>query len=144
MGVRQVSFMQTMQATDIRKNFSAAIDKAIREKPIAFKRNRDNLLLLSNVQVLGLLKGYSFKPVYIAEEDGSVTATLEGFDLVINAVDREKAITSLAEELLEYAQEYYDHFQLYFSSNNRQQHYPYILRVLLAEDLDEIKELIDA
>ncbi len=139
-----MSFMQTISATDIRKNFSAAIDKAVREKPIAFNRNRDNLLLLSHAQVLGLLKGCSFKPAYIAEEDGSVTATLEGFDLVINAADHEQAITRLAEELIEYAQEYYDQFQLYFASNNRQQHYPYILRVLLAEDLNEVKELIDA
>ncbi|NLB53266.1 MAG: hypothetical protein GX808_10095 [Syntrophomonadaceae bacterium] len=138
-----MSFMQSIPATDIRKNFSSAIDKAVREKPVAFKRNRDNLMLLSNAQVLGLLKGYSFKPVYIAEEDGSVTASLEGFDLVINAADREQAVTKLADELIEYAREYYDQFQLYFNSNNRQQHYPYILRVLLAEDLDEVKELID-
>ena len=139
-----MSFMQTIPATDIRNNFSHTIDKAIREKPVAFKRNRDKLMLLSNEQVIGLLKGYSFKPVYIAEEDGSVTATLEGFDLVINAADRAQAITGLAEELIEYAQEYYDQFQLYFASNNRQQHYPYILRVLLSEDLDEVKGFIDA
>lgn len=139
-----MSFMQTIPATDIRKNFSYAIDKAVREKPVAFRRNRDKLMLLSNEQVIGLLKGYSFKPVYITEEDGSVTATLEGFDLVINAADHAQAITGLAEELIEYAQEYYDQFQLYFASNNRQQHYPYILKVLLAEDLDKVKGLIDA
>ena len=101
-------------------------------------------MLFSNEQVIGLLKGYRFKPVYIIEEDGSVTATLEGFDLIINAADHAQAITGLAEELIEYAQEYYDQFQLYFASNNRQQHYPYILRVLLAEDLDEVKGLIHA
>ena len=139
-----MSFMQTIPSTDIRNNFSCAIDKAIREKPVAFKRNRDKLMLLSYEQVIGLLKGYSFKPVYIAEEDGSITATLEGFDLVINAASRAQAITGLAKELIEYAQEYYDQFQLYFASNNRQQHYPYILRVLLSEDLDEVKGLIDA
>ena len=139
-----MSFMQTIPATDIRKHFSYAIDKAVREKPVAFRRNRDKLMLFSNEQVIGLLKGYRFKPVHIIEEDGSVTATLEGFDLIINAADHAQAITGLAEELIEYAQEYYDQFQLYFASNNRQQHYPYILRVLLAEDLDEVKGLIHA
>jgi len=139
-----VSFMQTIPATDIRKNFSSAIDTAVREKPVAFKRNRDSLLLLSNAQVLGLLKDCSFKPVFILEKDGTITATLDGFDLVINAADHEQAITKLAEELVEYAMEYYDKFQLYFSSNNRKEHFPYILRVLLAEDLDEVKELIHA
>lgn len=139
-----VSFMQTIPATDIRKNFSSAIDTAVREKPVAFQRNRDKLMLFSNAQVLGLLKDCSLKPVFISEEDGSITATLDGFDLVINAANQEEATTKLAEELIEYALEYYDQFQLYFSSNNRKQHFPYILRVLLAEDLDEVKELIHA
>lgn len=139
-----VSFMQTIPATDIRKNFSSAIDTVVREKPVAFKRNRDNLMLLSNAQILDLLKGCSFKPVFISEDDGTITATLDGFDFVINAADQEQAITKLAEDLIEYAMEYYDQFQLYFSSNNRKQHFPYILRVLLAEDLNEVKELIHA
>jgi hypothetical protein len=139
-----VSFMQTIPATDIRKNFSSAIDTAVREKPVAFQRNRDKLMLFSNAQVLGLLKDCSLKPVFISEEDGSITATLDGFDLVINAANQEEATTKLAEEIIEYALEYYDQFQLYFSSNNRKQHFPYVLRVLLAEDLDEVKELIHA
>lgn len=136
--------MQTIPATDIRKNFSSAIDTAVREKPVAFQRNRDKLMLFSNAQVLGLLKDCSLKPVFISEEDGSITATLDGFDLVINAANQEEATTKLAEEIIEYALEYYDQFQLYFSSNNRKQHFPYVLRVLLAEDLDEVKELIHA
>ena len=136
--------MQTIPATDIRKNFSSAIDTAVREKPVAFQRNRDKLMLFSNAQVLGLLKDCSLKPVFISEEDGSITATLDGFDLVINAANQEEATTKLAEEIIEYAVEYYDQFQLYFSSNNRKQHFPYVLRVLLAEDLDEVKELIHA
>ncbi|HPF21704.1 MAG TPA: hypothetical protein PLC88_10240 [Syntrophomonas sp.] len=136
--------MQTIPATELRKNFSSAIDTVVREKPVAFKRNRDNLMLLSNAQVLSLLSDYSIKAVFQSEEDGSITATLDGFDLVINASDREEAITRLAEELVEYAMEYYDQFQLYFNAINRKQHFPYVLRVLLAEDLNEVKALIHA
>ncbi len=101
-------------------------------------------MLLSNAQVLSLLSDYSIKAVFQSEEDGSITATLDGFDLVINASDREEAITRLAEELVEYAMEYYDQFQLYFNAINRKQHFPYVLRVLLAEDLNEVKALIHA
>lgn len=139
-----VSYMQTIPATDIRKNFSFAIDTVVRERPVAFKRNRDNLMLFSNAQILGLLNDIHFKPVFLSEEDGSITATLDGFDLVINAADQAEAITKLAVELVEYAGEYYDKFQLYFNANNRKQHFPYILRVLLAENLDEVKALINA
>jgi antitoxin YefM len=144
MGVRMVIFMDMMQATNVRKNFSSVIDTAVRDRPVMFKRNRDYLMLLSNTQVLSLLREYTFKAQYIAEEDETITAVLDGFDLVVNAADQEQARNMLAVELVDYAKDYFDQFQLYYNSLNRKEHFPYILRVLLAEDLDEVKELINA
>jgi hypothetical protein len=63
---------------------------------------------------------------------------------VVNAADQEQARNMLAVELVDYAKDYFDQFQLYYNSLNRKEHFPYILRVLLAEDLDEVKELINA
>ncbi|NLL85459.1 MAG: hypothetical protein GX229_02965 [Syntrophomonadaceae bacterium] len=137
-------FMDMMQATNVRKNFSSVIDTAVRDRPVMFKRNRDYLMLLSNTQVLSLLREYTFKAQYIAEEDETITAVLDGFDLVVNAADQEQARNMLAVELVDYAKDYFDQFQLYYNSLNRKEHFPYILRVLLAEDLDEVKELINA
>jgi antitoxin YefM len=139
-----VIFMDMMQATNVRKNFSSVIDTAVRDRPVMFKRNRDYLMLLSNTQVLSLLREYTFKAQYIAEEDETITAVLDGFDLVVNAADQEQARNMLAVELVDYAKDYFDQFQLYYNSLNRKEHFPYILRVLLAEDLDEVKELINA
>jgi len=139
-----VTLMQTIQATQVRNSFSTVIDTVVREKPVMFKRNRDNLMLMSDTQVLDLVQQCSFKAVYIREDDGSTTATLDGFDLVVNARDPEQANDELADELIEYAQDYFDQFQLYYSSKNRKQHFPYILRVLLAQDLNEVKGLIHA
>jgi antitoxin YefM len=144
MGVRMVIFMDMMQATNVRKNFSSVIDTEVRDRPVMFKRNRDYLMLLSNTQVLSLLREYTFKAQYIAEEDETITAVLDGFDLVVNAADQEQARNMLAVELVDYAKDYFDQFQLYYNSLNRKEHFPYILRVLLAEDLDEVKELINA
>jgi antitoxin YefM len=144
MGVRMVIYMDMMQATNVRKNFSSVIDTAVRDRPVMFKRNRDYLMLLSNTQVLSLLREYTFKAQYIAEEDETITAVLDGFDLVVNAADQEQARNMLAVELVDYAKDYFDQFQLYYNSLNRKEHFPYILRVLLAEDLDEVKELINA
>lgn len=139
-----VIYMDMMQATNVRKNFSSVIDTAVRDRPVMFKRNRDYLMLLSNTQVLSLLREYTFKAQYIAEEDETITAVLDGFDLVVNAADQEQARNMLAVELVDYAKDYFDQFQLYYNSLNRKEHFPYILRVLLAEDLDEVKELINA
>lgn len=137
-----VIFMDIMQATNVRKNFSSVVDTAVREKPVMFKRNRDHLMLLSNSQVLSLLQEYNLRAKYVAEEDQTITAILDGFDLVVNAADQEQAKTKLAGELVDYAKEYFEQFPLYYNSLNRKEHFPYILRVLLAEDLNEVKELI--
>ena len=62
---------------------------------------------------------------------------------MVNAADQEQARNMLAVELVDYAKDYFDQFQLYYNSLNRRA-FSYILRVLLAEDLDEVKELINA
>ncbi|MEA1959966.1 MAG: hypothetical protein U9N81_01520 [Bacillota bacterium] len=136
--------MQTIQATKVRNSFSTVVDTVVRERPVMFKRNRDNIMLMSDTQVLGLVEQCSFKATYISEDDGSTTATLDGFDLIINAGNPEQANAELASELIEYAQDYFDQFQMYYNSKNRKQHFPYIMRVLLAQDLDEVKGLIHA
>lgn len=137
-----VIFMDMMQATSVRKSFSSVIDTVVREKPVIFKRNRDHLMLLSSIQVLSSLQEYNLKAKYVAEEDGTITAILDGFDLVVSAADQAQARIMLADELVDYAEDYFDQFQLYYNSLNRKEHFPYILRVLLAEDLNEVKELI--
>ncbi len=139
-----MSLIQTIQATQVRNSFSTVIDTVVRDKPVMIKRNRDNIMLMSDAQVLGLVQQCNFKATYISEDDGSTTATLDGFDLVVNEKNPEQAHIELANELVEYAQEYFDQFQLYYSSNNRKQHFPYVLRVLLAKDLNEVKGLIYA
>lgn len=78
------------------------------------------------------------------EEDSTVTATLDGFDIVENSDTKEEAIDLLADELMEYANEYQDNFNLYFHSPNRRDHFPYIMHVLAQEDIEEVKRLIHA
>ncbi|MCG6197514.1 hypothetical protein H1215_10065, partial [Anoxybacillus sp. LAT_38] len=50
----------------------------------------------------------------------------------------------LAQELLEYAQEYYEDFATYYSAPNRRAHFPYVLKVLIQDDLQGIVHLLDA
>jgi hypothetical protein len=101
-------------------------------------------MFLSQPQVLDLVKYCTFKANYFNEKDGSITATLEGFNMVVNASDIETVNVELAKSLLEYAEEYFEEFQLYYSSTNRKQHFPYVLRILLSNDLNEVQGLIHA
>lgn len=51
---------------------------------------------------------------------GTVTATLDKFDIIENGDNEDDALELIAEELIEYANEYQDNFNLYFNSPNRQ------------------------
>lgn len=136
--------MQTLLATNVRNNFSSVVDTVVREKPVMFKRNRDNIVLMAESHLLALVQHCEFKAVFMQEDDGTITCGLEGFDLFVNAPDQELALKDLARELIEYAQDYINEFQLYYNSKNRKLHFPYILRVLLAQDEDEVQGLINA
>ncbi|HBV96068.1 MAG TPA: hypothetical protein DEF36_03375 [Desulfotomaculum sp.] len=133
-----------LNATDVRKEWGKFIDTVIHERPGIVKRNRDHFLALSIMQAKALLENYHFKARLIQEDDGSITATLENFDLAVNASDRYSARKALAEELIEYANEYFEQFPLYFNSTNRQSHFPYMLAVSLQENLDGVLGLISA
>ena len=135
---------EVLNATDVRKEFGSFIDTVVREKPQMVKRNRDYFISFSLQQARLLLKDYHFKAQFTPEKDGSITATLTDFDFVVNAKDSEAALKALAEELVEYAKEYYDDFQLYFYSLNRQSHFPYVMAVLMEEDLNGVIGLIHA
>jgi len=138
-----VIYMQTINATEVRNNFSYYIDTVVRENPIAVKRNRDILLFFSDQIVKDLVKDLTLQ-VELTHEDGLIVGTIEGFDLVVEAKSEEEAIRKLAEDLLEYAQDYVNDFKLFYNAPNRKSHYPYVLKVLLASTIEEIIGFINA
>ena len=135
---------EVLNATDVRKDWGKFIDTVVHEKPKIVKRNRDYFLSLSLNHVDNLLKDVCFKVTLINEDDGSVTATLENLDLVVNAENEIAARKAMAEELLNYAKEYFEEFQLYYNSLNRRPHFPYVLKVLIQKDLEGIIGLLHA
>ncbi len=135
--------METINATEVRNNFSFYIDTVVREKPIAVKRNRDILLFFSDQIVKDLVKDLTLH-AELTYEDGIIVGTIAGFDLVVESKSEQEAIRKLAEDLLEYAQDYVNDFKLFYNAPNRKDHYPYVLKVLLASTIDEIMGYINA
>jgi len=137
-------FMKLLNASEVRSDFSSFVDTVVRERPMVFKRNRDHVLSISIEQASSLLESYRFKANLIPEEDGSTTITLEDFDLVVNAPDHDLALLRMAEELVDYSQDYLDQFALYFKTTNRKKHFPYVMKVALADGIREVAGFIDA
>lgn len=137
-------FMQTINATDVRREFSQFIDTVVREKPVVIKRNRDYILSISLEQTVNLLADYRFHMNLFSEENGSITASLNELDLIINTTDRNNLKNLMAQEILDYAEDYFEQFSLYYNSTNRQKQFPYVLKAILADNLEEIAGFIDA
>ena len=134
--------MYTMNATDVRRNWSAVSDSAIREKPQFIKRTRDSMLLSSINFKEDLLSGYNFTATEFFEPDGSVTLSLNELDIVENAENQATAKNKLAEAILEYARDYYDDFSYWSKAPNRKSHIPYVFKALLLDDIQKIGECI--
>lgn len=135
--------MQAMlNATDVRKHWSQFNDDVVREGPKFVKRNRDEWAAMSADHLNIILAPYNFDVQVFKEEDDTVTVSLDSFDLVENGDTYEEAVDLLADELIEYANEYLDNFNMYFHSPNRREHLPYVLNVLVQEDVEGVKALI--
>ena len=134
--------MEAVNVTSIRKDMGRFIDSVVREKPRLVKRTRDKVFVTSVETFKDVLKTFTFTATLFNEDDNTITASLEEFDIVINADDQEEAIILLANELIEYAEEFYDEFNYWSSAPNRKVHLPYILNVLLQNDIEGVKALI--
>ncbi|MBQ6937943.1 MAG: hypothetical protein IJN36_05460 [Clostridia bacterium] len=134
--------MLTMNATDVRKNWSEVADTVIRTRPQFIKRTRDYMMLSNCELVEALLEAYSFTADRFVETDGSITLSLNEIDLIENAATEKEAKRQLAEAIMDYATEFYNEFNLWSSAPNRKGHIPYVLKALIFDDIQKIEECI--
>ena len=139
---KEMMDMLIMNATDVRKDWSAVIDNVVRIKPQFFKRTRDCLMLTDVRFLLTMLSAYQFTATIYKEEDNTVTISLNEIDLVENAETEELAKQQLAESIIEYAEDYYNDFAYWSSASNRVEHVPYVIKALILNDAQQIGEQI--
>ena len=134
--------MRLEQATQVRKEWSAACDTVVHQKPMFIKRTRDRIWMSSAETMSELLSAYRFTAKKFVESDGSVTLSLNELDLVENGRDEAEAREALGRAVLDYANEFYEEYDLYSHAPNRKAHIPYVFKALLADDAAEIGRAI--
>ena len=134
--------MQTINATQVRKSWSEVVDSVVREKPAFIKRTRDCMILSEIGLIEKMLELYVFNAELLIEDDGSVTISLDEIDLVENGLNESDAMKKMASGILEYAQDYYNDFNYWYSAPNRKAHLPYVMKVLILGDTDKIGGII--
>lgn len=129
------------QATAVRKEWSAACDSVIHDKPKFIKRTRDKMWF-SNLETMSeILEVYQFSAIKYIEEDGSVTLSLNEIDLIENGKDEKEARMQLGKSILEYSLDYYNEYGTYSHSPNRKGHIPYIFKALIIDDPDKTGDM---
>lgn len=140
-----MSMLTELKFTDARKDFSSLYNQVYNAfKPAVIKRNQKEelMILRTDLQKL-LLTNFSLKPEILHEEDDSVTLALDQLEVYANGETLEHAIKNLIEDLKVYASDYLERSQLFLNAPNRRPHFPYILRILLAENDQEIHEMLE-
>ena len=134
--------MLTLNATDVRKEWSMVIDNAVREKPQFIRRTRDYMMLADIDFLMVLLESYTFSAKVFNEDDDSVTLELNEIDLVANGKDEEEAKKNMAQEIIDYAEDFYREFNYWSIAPNRKAHIPYVFKALILDDVKKIGDLI--
>ena len=131
--------------TEARNDFSNLYNEVYNGlKPIIIRRKQAEQVLLMRTDLQKeLLEEYRLKPKKLSENDGSITLALDEIELYVNADTIEDAVRELIQDLKIYAQDYIRRPQLFLNAPNRRSHFPYILRVLLCDNDDEVKALLE-
>ena len=134
------------KASNVRQHFSEFIDSVLRDRPRFMTRNRDTLATLNMEHLLVLVEPLQFHASVQPDENGELVATLSEIDdIVVSGVSSDELLTFLAEDLIEYAEDYLsDSFPVYFRAPNRRHHFPYVLKVAMQDSVEDVKRLINA
>ncbi|MDA8335548.1 MAG: exoribonuclease R [Peptococcaceae bacterium] len=107
------------------------------------RRNAEEILVMRQDMLKDILKSYPLRPKVFTEDDGSTTIALDELDIAVNGTAKDEAVNGLVNELKIYAEDYYSRIGLFINSTNRKQHLPYIFRIWLCKNDDEIKSLLE-
>ena len=136
--------LSELQFTEARNQFSTLYDSVFNSfNPAIVKRKQTEQVAMLRVDLLKMvLEDYKLNPKVIEEDDGSITLALDSLELYSNNSTLDLATKDLIEDLKIYAQDYLDRSQLFFHSPNRKPHFPYVLKILLCDNDEEIRKLL--
>lgn len=127
--------------SEARSRFSRLFDEAVEElRPVLIRRGaRQEAVLVSREDLDALLQSFTLRPQVLHEDDGSVTITVDELDWAVNAASVEEAVSALVADLRQYAEDYLERTSLFLRAPNRRSHFPYVLKIVLARDEEEVR-----
>ncbi len=91
-----------------------------------------------------LLSPYVLTVEYEVGEDGRYYGSFEEIDIVGEGETLEELKLSLANDVIEYAQEFWEDIDRYRHAPNRKAHYPIVFRIMLQDSPEGVLKFIRA
>jgi hypothetical protein len=134
--------MEAVTSGKVRDNFGGFIDSVVREKPQAVRRNRDLIVAVSRDEMDMFLSPYELTMEHEVGKDGRYYGSLEQIDVVGVGNSLEELKLALANDVIEYAQEYWENLERYIHAPNRKAHYPFVFRIMLQDNAKGVLNFI--
>ena len=129
-------------ASDVRKNWSSAIDTAVHERPVFINRTHDYVALMDTSLLIEVFHDYKYHITFSIEDDGSYTGGVDELDLFENAPTKEECLSLLMASMRDYAADFYREFNYWSKAINRKKHIPYVLKILTSSDEKLLEDII--
>ena len=134
--------MQPISSKKAYQNWNCLVESVLQNRPQIIDHRDDSMVLISATDLSALLSGIRYEATVKQEDDGSITLSLDALDLVVNAPTHEAAKRAMANCISEYAEDYYEDFEMYSAAPNRKGHLPFVIKALVVKKIREIAEAI--
>lgn len=128
-----------VSSEEVSKNIDKYLDKVSGGRPIFIKHRDKYAVALELGLMKQLVEEVTFRIKVEREVDESYILTADGFDMIATGQTLEEAQQELAEELGEYAKDYFDEVEVWSKDKHRASQIKEMVFILLTEDDEELK-----
>lgn len=131
------------KSSDVRQDWSRFVDEVIHKSPKFVQRNERDVFVSMNLEYMSVIMDsirYSVEVEYDKESEEYI-ATMHDFWFVEAGETEEIAVHKLANQLLDFAADYYKDLHMYHSTKDFKKQFPLVLKALIT---DEAKRIIDS
>lgn len=133
------------KSSDVRQDWSRFVDEVIHKSPKFVQRNERDIFVSMNLEYMAVIMDSVRYCVEVEYDDESkeFIATMQDFWFVEASETEEKVVQKLADQLMDFAADYYKDLTIYQATKDFKKQFPLILKALITDDTKRIIDFFD-